>query len=80
MPEMWRPSGAHETPFLSGPTLEADSSGLHAVDDLDVSRDIARSVSRAPPHQRHGLQEPFPVFENLALPALRVETPAASSA
>jgi hypothetical protein len=30
--------------------------------------------------QRHGFQEPFPVFKNLALPALRVQVAAARSA
>jgi hypothetical protein len=46
------------------------------------SCDIARAVSRSGlvSRQRHGFQEPFPVFKNLALPALRVQVAAARSA
>jgi hypothetical protein len=39
-----------------------------------------RSLSIAPwspGHQRHGFQEPFPVFDNLAMPPLLVEIKAA---
>jgi hypothetical protein len=52
------------------------------LEGLDVLlRHRPRSIApRSPGEQRHGFQEPFPVFKNLALPALRVQVAAARSA